>query len=214
MRARCRWQVSADLQTRDPIRNPGGRIHRLHALHRPRQGTLTTQPRGRWQSAARRRSNMHKSAERADLLRACPPAAELCTFDTPWPAEDWRTGTERKWPPIRAFRRSRATSRPRWRRDLNPRWTCAHKRFRGVLLRPLGHATARKVTGGAHAVRNRPRQAAQSGWRPVAAASRSSAGASSRTGTGGPNGPWPASSGTSKESANARQVATASASGA
>ena len=33
----------------------------------------------------------------------------------------------------------------RWRRDLNPRWTCAHKRFRGVLLRPLGHATAGRV---------------------------------------------------------------------
>ena len=35
----------------------------------------------------------------------------------------------------------------RWRRDLNPRWTCAHKRFRGVLLRPLGHATADEGTG-------------------------------------------------------------------
>ena len=35
----------------------------------------------------------------------------------------------------------------RWRRDLNPRLTCANKRFRGVLLRPLGHATAGKATG-------------------------------------------------------------------
>ena len=35
----------------------------------------------------------------------------------------------------------------RWRRDLNPRWACTHKRFRGVLLRPLGHATAGKATG-------------------------------------------------------------------
>src|SRR5690606_407845 len=34
----------------------------------------------------------------------------------------------------------------RWRRDLNPRWACTHKRFRGVLLRPLGHATAGNVT--------------------------------------------------------------------
>ena len=31
----------------------------------------------------------------------------------------------------------------RWRWDLNPRWACTHTRFRGVLLRPLGHATAR-----------------------------------------------------------------------
>ena len=35
----------------------------------------------------------------------------------------------------------------RWRRDLNPRWACTHKRFRGVLLRPLGHATAEECTG-------------------------------------------------------------------
>ncbi|CUR60670.1 hypothetical protein NOCA280090 [metagenome] len=34
----------------------------------------------------------------------------------------------------------------RWRRDLNPRSACTDKRFRGVLLRPLGHATAEKVT--------------------------------------------------------------------
>ena len=40
-----------------------------------------------------------------------------------------------------------ASSVWRWRRDLNPRWTCAHKRFRGVLLRPLGHATADEGTG-------------------------------------------------------------------
>jgi hypothetical protein len=35
----------------------------------------------------------------------------------------------------------------RWRRDSNPGWTSAHTRFRGVLLRPLGHATADEVTG-------------------------------------------------------------------
>ena len=35
----------------------------------------------------------------------------------------------------------------RWRWDLNPRWACTHTRFRGVLLRPLGHATADEVTG-------------------------------------------------------------------
>ena len=35
----------------------------------------------------------------------------------------------------------------RWRWDLNPRWACPHTRFRGVLLRPLGHATAGQATG-------------------------------------------------------------------
>jgi hypothetical protein len=30
----------------------------------------------------------------------------------------------------------------RWRWDLNPRRGCPLTRFRGVLLRPLGHATA------------------------------------------------------------------------
>ena len=44
----------------------------------------------------------------------------------------------------------------RWRRDLNPRWTCAHKRFRGVLLRPLGHATAGEATRGVGGRRNPP----------------------------------------------------------
>ena len=39
----------------------------------------------------------------------------------------------------------------RWRWDLNPRWACTHTRFRGVLLRPLGHATAGKVPERAHA---------------------------------------------------------------
>ncbi len=120
--------------------------------------------------------------------------------------------TEEKWPRTRVSPGQRPL-RERWRRALNPRWPCAHKRFRGVLLRPLGHATARKVTGGPQAGRNRPSQVAQSGRRPVAAASRSNAGASSGTRTGGPNGPWSASSGTSNEEANSRQVRTASASG-
>src|SRR5690606_31269963 len=34
----------------------------------------------------------------------------------------------------------------RWRWDSNPRWSCPHTRFRGVLLWPLGHATAVKDT--------------------------------------------------------------------
>ena len=45
-------------------------------------------------------------------------------------------------------------SRWRWRWDLNPRWACTHTRFRGVLLRPLGHATAGKATGPLGADRN------------------------------------------------------------
>jgi hypothetical protein len=35
----------------------------------------------------------------------------------------------------------------RWRWDLNPRTACTVTRFRGVLLRPLGHATAAEITG-------------------------------------------------------------------
>lgn len=34
----------------------------------------------------------------------------------------------------------------RWRRDLNPRTVFAVTRFRGVLLRPLGHATVEQLT--------------------------------------------------------------------
>gem|GEM_PF-3733809 len=45
----------------------------------------------------------------------------------------------------------RASSEPglrtRWRWDSNPRWSCPHTRFRGVLLWPLGHATADNDTG-------------------------------------------------------------------
>src|SRR4029079_4229965 len=45
----------------------------------------------------------------------------------------------------------------RWRWDLNPRWACTHTRFRGVLLRPLGHATADEGTKGRGLPRNRLR---------------------------------------------------------
>lgn len=34
----------------------------------------------------------------------------------------------------------------RWRWDSNPRWSCPHTRFRGVLLWPLGHATVGEDT--------------------------------------------------------------------
>ena len=61
----------------------------------------------------------------------------------------------------------------RWRWDLNPRWACTHTRFRGVLLRPLGHATAGEGTGPRRGLRNR------SGWlqRRSAAADRLAASA-------------------------------------
>lgn len=39
--------------------------------------------------------------------------------------------------------------------DLNPRTVLAVTRFRGVLLRPLGHATAVKLTESAHPHPNR-----------------------------------------------------------
>ena len=52
------------------------------------------------------------------------------------------------------------TSHWRWRWDLNPRRACTLTRFRGVLLRPLGHATAGETTGPAE--RGRTRVAA---WR-------------------------------------------------
>src|SRR3954453_4853191 len=35
----------------------------------------------------------------------------------------------------------------RWRWDLNPRRSCPLTRFRGVLLRPLGHSTADQASG-------------------------------------------------------------------
>src|SRR5271163_143667 len=43
----------------------------------------------------------------------------------------------------------------RWRRDLNPRTVLAVTRFRGVLLRPLGHATAEQLTESATVHPNR-----------------------------------------------------------
>ena len=44
----------------------------------------------------------------------------------------------------------------RWRWDLNPRTACTVTRFRGVLLRPLGHATAAEITGRRGAPGKRP----------------------------------------------------------
>ena len=45
----------------------------------------------------------------------------------------------------------------RWRRDSNPGWGCPHTRFRGALLRPLGHATAEHTTRAGRPGRNRLR---------------------------------------------------------
>ena len=56
----------------------------------------------------------------------------------------------------------------RWRRDSNPGWTCAHTRFRGALLRPLGHATADEGTRAADLGRNpSSRRARPSGRQPT-----------------------------------------------
>jgi hypothetical protein len=69
-----------------------------------------------------------------------------------WPV----SGTPQvKAPPDPAFPQVRDHIGWRWRRDLNPRLACANKRFRGVLLRPLGHATAGKATGRRRCRRNR-----------------------------------------------------------
>src|SRR4051794_17585617 len=46
----------------------------------------------------------------------------------------------------------------RWRWDLNPRWSYPHTRFRGVLLRPLGHATADEGTREPSSRRNQVRR--------------------------------------------------------
>ena len=64
----------------------------------------------------------------------------------------------------------------RWRWDLNPRRSCPLTRFRGVLLRPLGHATAEEVTGRKAAGPNRaePRRRPQGAWRTRSPAARRS----------------------------------------
>ena len=49
----------------------------------------------------------------------------------------------------------------RWRWDLNPRWSYPHTRFRGVLLRPLGHATAGGPTGACRAAKKSTSRAAR-----------------------------------------------------
>src|SRR3954468_9155958 len=56
--------------------------------------------------------------------------------------------------PKRAGQHKRACWRWRW--DLNPRRSCPLTRFRGVLLRPLGHATAEERTGSASRAPNAP----------------------------------------------------------
>src|SRR5665647_1914342 len=48
-----------------------------------------------------------------------------------------------------------SADQPRWRWDLNPRWTFTHTRFRGVLLWPLGHATVGEITRAGAPQRNR-----------------------------------------------------------
>ena len=85
-----------------------------------------------------------------------PPAAQLRFHARPQTRWRW----DSVGPPAAQLRfrprpqtkpQPRASSEPglrtRWRWDSNPRWSCPHTRFRGVLLWPLGHATADNDTG-------------------------------------------------------------------
>ena len=99
-----------------------------------------------------------------------PPAAQLRfrpqPQTKPQPRASSEPGLRTRWrwdsvgPPAAQLRfrprpqtkpQPRASSEPglrtRWRWDSNPRWSCPHTRFRGVLLWPLGHATADNDTG-------------------------------------------------------------------
>src|SRR5256714_582405 len=101
----------------------------------------------RWKTGAKRWHGPHQLAQKS--TRTIPPA------DTVWTKLFFVSAARRTAPPIPRCRSSRYTKisgttwgRPqprrdkgRWRRDLNPRRGCPLTRFRGVLLRPLGHTT-------------------------------------------------------------------------
>ena len=96
----------------------------------------------------------------ASPLRECPRGSDqaelrrrlrLAIFKQP-NARPWRKLRSGIWP-----------VQERWRRDLNPRRDHSLTRFRGVLLRPLGHATAEKATGRVHDPSRRYRHAGRGG---------------------------------------------------
>ncbi len=100
-----------------------------------------------------RATNPHDLAQ--DVIRG--GCQDDHSYDVPTGAlDETHTRTGPHWDPVLVTRR--------WRRDLNPRLTCANKRFRGVLLRPLGHATAGKVTGRVGRARNQPGSGADQRW--------------------------------------------------
>ena len=72
---------------------------------------------------------------------AAEPEPRRRTSRSPWASASWPDPAERPGP-----RRDPG----RWPGGgggiSNPRWACTHTRFRGVLLRPLGHATAGEGT--------------------------------------------------------------------
>jgi hypothetical protein len=86
---------------------------------------LTATP--QWLAAACGR--VTQNGETASRHPCSGPEAALPVFG--------RLGARSSWDPCVGWR---------WRWDLNPRWACTHTRFRGVLLRPLGHATAGEAT--------------------------------------------------------------------
>src|SRR5918996_987875 len=85
--------------------------------------------------AALAAAHQHCRASWPALLRAQPrPRGDYGTCGGPAPATDGgHVLPQMRW------------SEGRWRWDSNPRGGCPHTRFRGVVLRPLGHATAARL---------------------------------------------------------------------
>ena len=71
------------------------------------------------------------------------------------PSPSWSMGQTWKRQPARFGPAGVSAGEWRWRWDLNPRRSCPLTRFRGVLLRPLGHATAEQATRAGDRRRNR-----------------------------------------------------------
>jgi hypothetical protein len=82
----------------------------------------------------------------AALVVAAPPTERSWkSCDHPVTTRPENDGSRR---PRRPLTCGNVASTWRWRWDLNPRRSYPLTRFRGVLLRPLGHATGRESSGG------------------------------------------------------------------
>ena len=102
------------------------------------------------------RRRRHRRRSRGAAVRGLPAADPQGAPRAHRRAEQlrrFRKGDRKRSPPV--ARSGQGGDGWRWRWDLNPRWACTHTRFRGVLLRPLGHATAGEITGGDSAPPNR-----------------------------------------------------------